>query len=62
MWKDILTAPTSYRRRRVILEHFLLLFVDALDLPFWMLAAAMFVTIWRAPSLYQKLSNVMQQR
>jgi len=44
--------------KRRIYHHFAMLFVDVLDLPFWILSLFVWVTVWRAPTLVRSLRKV----
>jgi hypothetical protein len=53
-----LQSATKKEIRRYCLHHFESLFMDVMDLPFWILSLAIFLTIWRGPHLYKLLRQV----
>eukprot|EP01124_Arcella_intermedia_P000118 TRINITY_DN10060_c0_g1_i1.p1 TRINITY_DN10060_c0_g1~~TRINITY_DN10060_c0_g1_i1.p1 ORF type:complete len:1131 (+),score=172.90 TRINITY_DN10060_c0_g1_i1:54-3446(+) len=58
MWYDVYQANKNWDRRKAIMLHGALIFLDLLDFPFILLGVIIFVTIWRAPALVKELSEV----
>eukprot|EP00727_Mastigamoeba_balamuthi_P007444 m51a1_g332 hypothetical protein (496) ;mRNA; f:471365-473545 len=57
MVRDLLGATGARQRRAVACSHFVALFSDILDSPFYALSSLVWLTIWRAPTLYSELSK-----
>eukprot|EP01133_Synstelium_polycarpum_P004359 gene4359-5090_t len=49
MLRDVFATPRGHDKRRAVLRHFGMLFVDLIDTPFVLASLIIFITVWRAP-------------